>query len=83
MAIASSDNAMRSERFTRTLIHLLLPFALFCLLPPFVMVVNSFKPLSEITAVKECNAHFASGDHGGAAHAFGFCGGLMAGSVKG
>ena len=50
MAISSSDTAIRASRFTRTLIYLLLLlFALFYLLPLFVMLVNSLKPLSEIT----------------------------------
>ncbi|MDU8944063.1 carbohydrate ABC transporter permease [Ovoidimarina sediminis] len=50
MAIASTDTAIRTNRFTRTLIYLfLLLFALFYLLPLFVMVANSLKPLSEIT----------------------------------
>jgi glucose/mannose transport system permease protein len=50
MSVASSDTAIRTGRFTRTLIYLfLLLFALFYLLPLFVMVVNSLKPLSEIT----------------------------------
>ncbi len=50
MSVASSDSAVRMSRFTRTLIYLfLLLFALFYLLPLFVMVVNSLKPLSEIT----------------------------------
>ena len=50
MSVASSDTAIRTSRFSRTLIYLfLLLFALFYLLPLFVMVVNSLKPLSEIT----------------------------------
>ena len=50
MAIASSDTAVRSSAFARTLIYLLLLlFALFYLMPLFVMVINSLKPLSEIT----------------------------------
>jgi len=50
MSIASQDTAVNSNRVTRTLIYLvLLLFALFYLLPFFVMVVNSLKPLSEIT----------------------------------
>ena len=50
MAIASADSAMRTGRFARALIYLvLLLFALFYLLPLFVMLVNSLKPLSEIT----------------------------------
>lgn len=50
MAIASSDTAIRTSRVTRTLIYLvLLLFALFYLLPFAIMVLNSLKPLSEIT----------------------------------
>ena len=50
MAIATQDTAIRTGRFTRTLIYLvLLLFALFYLLPLFVMMVNSVKPLAEIT----------------------------------
>ncbi|MEC8195033.1 MAG: carbohydrate ABC transporter permease [Pseudomonadota bacterium] len=50
MAVASSDTAIRTGRITRTFLYLvLLLFALFYLLPFGVMVVNSVKPLSEIT----------------------------------
>jgi len=50
MAIASSDTAIRTSRVTRTLIYLvLLLFALFYLLPFAIMVLNSLKPLAEIT----------------------------------
>jgi glucose/mannose transport system permease protein len=50
MAIAEQDTAVRTGRITRTLIYLLLLlFALFYLLPFFVMLVNSLKPLDEIT----------------------------------
>ena len=50
MSAASQDTAIRTGRVTRTLIYLLLIlFALFYLLPLFVMVVNSLKPLPEIT----------------------------------
>lgn len=50
MSAASQDTAIRTNRAMRTLIYLvLLLFALFYLLPFFVMVVNSLKPLSEIT----------------------------------
>lgn len=50
MAIASTDTAIRTNRVTRTLIYLvLLLFALFYLLPFGIMVLNSVKPLSEIT----------------------------------
>lgn len=50
MSIATQDTAVRTGRITRTFIYLLLLlFALFYLLPFFVMLVNSLKPLSEIT----------------------------------
>ena len=50
MAVASTDTAVRTGRVTRTGIYLfLLLFALFYLLPFFIMLVNSLKPLSEIT----------------------------------
>lgn len=50
MAIASSDTAVRTSNVTRVFLYVvLLVFALFYLLPLFVMVVNSMKPLSEIT----------------------------------
>ena len=50
MSVASQENAIRTGRATRVLIYLLLLlFALFYLLPLFVMVANSLKPLSEIT----------------------------------
>ncbi|MEM8851660.1 MAG: carbohydrate ABC transporter permease, partial [Pseudomonadota bacterium] len=50
MAVASSDTAIRTGRVTRTGIYLfLLLFALFYLLPLFVMGANSLKPLAEIT----------------------------------
>ena len=50
MAVASTDTAIRTGRFTRTLIYvILLLFVLFYMLPLYVMVVNSVKPLSEIT----------------------------------
>lgn len=50
MSIQSNDSAVRTGAFTRTFIYLvLLLFALFYLLPFFVMLVNSLKPLSEIT----------------------------------
>ena len=50
MAIATQDSAIRMGRVTRTLIYLvLLLFALFYMLPLYVMLVNSVKPLSEIT----------------------------------
>jgi len=50
MSVASSDTAIRTGRVTRTFIYLvLLLFALFYMLPLYVMLVNSLKPLSEIT----------------------------------
>ena len=50
MAAVDQDTAVRTGVFTRTLIYLvLLLFALFYLLPFFVMLVNSVKPLPEIT----------------------------------
>jgi len=50
MAISSQDTAIRTGRITQTFIYLVLMlFALFYMLPLYVMVVNSLKPLSEIT----------------------------------
>ncbi len=50
MAAVTQDTAVRTGRATRAFIYLvLLLFALFYLLPFFVMLVNSVKPLSEIT----------------------------------
>lgn len=50
MAIASSDTAIRTGRITRLFLYLvLILFALFYLLPFGVMLVNSVKPLAEIT----------------------------------
>jgi len=50
MAVASAENAVRSSNFARVFIYVvLLLFALFYLLPFFIMVINSLKPLSEIT----------------------------------
>lgn len=50
MSAATQDSAVRAGRTARTLIYLvLILFALFYLLPLFVMVINSVKPLSEIT----------------------------------
>lgn len=50
MSGATQSTAISTGRITRTLIYLvLLLFALFYLLPFFVMVVNSLKPLDEIT----------------------------------
>lgn len=50
MAIATTDTAIRSGRVTRTFLYLvLLLFALFYLLPFAIMLLNSMKPLDEIT----------------------------------
>lgn len=50
MAVATQDTAIRTGRVARTFIYLVLVlFALFYLLPLYVMLVNSVKPLSEIT----------------------------------
>ena len=50
MAVATADTAIRTGRITRTVLYVvLLVFALFYLLPLFIMLVNSVKPLSEIT----------------------------------
>ncbi len=50
MSIATQDTDVNTGKIARTFIYLvLLVFALFYLLPFFVMVVNSLKPLDEIT----------------------------------
>lgn len=50
MSTAVQDTAIRTGRIARALIYLvLLLFALFYMLPLYVMFVNSVKPLSEIT----------------------------------
>ncbi len=50
MTAAGTDTAIRTGHVTRALIYLvLLLFVLFYMLPLFVMLVNSVKPLSEIT----------------------------------
>ena len=50
MAGGAQDSAIRTGRVMRTFIYLvLLLFALFYMLPLYVMLVNSLKPLSEIT----------------------------------
>ncbi|MDP2731664.1 MAG: carbohydrate ABC transporter permease [Hoeflea sp.] len=50
MSSASQDTAVSTGRVTRTFLYLvLILFALFYLLPLYVMGVNSVKPLSEIT----------------------------------
>ena len=49
MSIQSPDNAISSSRLTRALIYaVLILFAAYSLLPLYVMLVNSFKPLDEI-----------------------------------
>ena len=49
MSAATPDTAMRTTSWTRVLIYaVLLFFALYYLLPLYVMVVNSLKPLEEI-----------------------------------
>ena len=49
MSQANPDIAVRTGRLTRSLIYLvLIVFALYYLLPLYVMVVNSLKPLDEI-----------------------------------
>lgn len=50
MSAVTQDTAVRTGRITRTFIYVvLLVFALFYLLPFYVMVINSVKPLPEIT----------------------------------
>ena len=50
MSAASTDTSIRTGRVTRTALYLvLLLFALFYLLPFAIMVINSMKPLAEIT----------------------------------
>ena len=50
MSVASQDTAVRNNRATMVFIYVvLLVFALFYLVPLFVMLANSLKPLSEIT----------------------------------
>jgi glucose/mannose transport system permease protein len=50
MSVASQNTAVRTGAVTRTFIYVvLLVFALFYLLPFFVMLVNSLKPLAEVT----------------------------------
>ncbi len=50
MSVASQETGVRTGRVARTVIYLvLILFALFYLLPLYVMGVNSLKPLSEIT----------------------------------
>lgn len=50
MSAPSQDTAVRNSRVTITFIYVtLIVFALFYLVPLFVMIANSLKPLSEIT----------------------------------
>ena len=50
MSAASQDTAVKTSRIAQVFIYLiLLLFALFYLLPLYVMLTNSLKPLSEIT----------------------------------
>ena len=50
MAIAEQDTAVHTSRATRIFIYgILLMFIAFYLMPLFVMVANSLKPLAEIT----------------------------------
>ena len=50
MAAVTQDTAVNTGRITRVLIYLVLVlFALFYLLPLYVMAINSVKPLAEIT----------------------------------
>ena len=50
MAVATQDSAVKTGRVTRFVLYtVLLVFALFYLLPLFIMLVNSVKPLAEIT----------------------------------
>ena len=50
MSVTSQDTAVRNNRATMVFIYVvLLVFALFYLVPLFVMLANSLKPLSEIT----------------------------------
>lgn len=51
MSVATQDTAVRTGKIARTFIYVcLIFFALFYLLPLFIMLTNSFKPLSEITS---------------------------------
>ena len=50
MAAVEQDTAVRTGRLTRIFIYgILLFFMLFYMMPLFIMVANSLKPLSEIT----------------------------------
>ena len=49
MSAATIETAVRTNVLSRTLIHaVLIVFALYYLLPLYVMLVNSLKPLEEI-----------------------------------
>lgn len=49
MSVVSQDNAAAGSRFTRAIIYtVLIFFVIYYLLPLYVMVANSFKPLDEI-----------------------------------
>ena len=51
MSAQSPDNIITHSRLTRALIYTaLILFAIYYLLPLYVMLVNSLKPLSEIQA---------------------------------
>lgn len=51
MSHGAQDQAVRTGRITRTFIYVVLIFfALFYLLPFFIMLINSIKPLPEITS---------------------------------
>ena len=51
MSADTQDTAVRTTRFTRVFIYgLLIFFAAYYMMPLFVMIVNSLKPLSEITS---------------------------------
>lgn len=51
MSAKTQETAIRTGRLTRALIYtLLILFAVYYLLPLFIMLVNSFKPLEEIRA---------------------------------
>ena len=51
MSVVTQETAVNTGRIARTFIYLvLLLFALFYLLPLYVMGVNSIKPLAEITS---------------------------------
>jgi glucose/mannose transport system permease protein len=51
MSADTQDTAVRTTRFTRVFIYgLLILFAAYYMMPLFVMIVNSLKPLSEITS---------------------------------